>query len=188
MISDDLLERMIDLLENRFFGKYRGTVEDVNDPLMRGRVKVRVPAVLGDVTLWAEVCVPFAGDGVGLMLLPEMGSGAWVEFEGGDPSYPIFCGSFWGNGQLPETPLNASPRMLRTTSGEMKFDDLAQTVTAASDRGGTLTLDMAATMNAGTLSGEVTATGQSTKISKGTKSVEVTDVMVSVNGGNLDVN
>lgn len=188
MTYDDLLERMHDLLENRFFGKYRGTVEDVNDLLMRGRVKVRVPAVLGDVALWAEVCVPFAGDGVGLMLLPEPGSGCWVEFEGGDPSFPIFTGSFWGDGQLPETPLNASPRMLRTTSGELRFDDTMQSVTASSDQGGTLTLDAAATMNTGMLSGEVKASGESAQMTKGMKSVEVSDAMVSVNGGSLDVN
>ena len=33
---------------NKFFGKYRGTVIDIQDPLMTGRIKANVPDVLSD--------------------------------------------------------------------------------------------------------------------------------------------
>ena len=80
-----------------FFGKYRGTVVNNLDPMQRGRVQVSVPAVLGSGRLsWAEPCVPYAGDQVGLFAVPPVGANVWVEFEAGDPDHPILAGCFWG--------------------------------------------------------------------------------------------
>ena len=46
----------------RYYGKYRGFVTDNADPEQRGRLKVRVPSVLGDAeTGWALPCLPFGG-------------------------------------------------------------------------------------------------------------------------------
>jgi len=44
--------------------------------------------------------VPYAGPGgddrpVGLHLIPPLGANVWVEFEGGNPGYPIWTGCFW---------------------------------------------------------------------------------------------
>ena len=62
----DVLER----LRNRFFGKYRGVVTDVDASTMR--VKASVPAVLGQQPSgWARPCVPFAGPSMGFAFLPE---------------------------------------------------------------------------------------------------------------------
>ncbi|WP_428268598.1 phage baseplate assembly protein V [Haliangium sp.] len=85
----------------RFFGKYRGVVTDDADPTMRGRVKVRVPAVTGAHEQWAMPCVPYAGQGVGLFAVPPKGANVWVEFEGGDPDAAIVAGCFWGPGEAP---------------------------------------------------------------------------------------
>ena len=64
---------------SRFYGKYRGTVENNIDPLMLGRLQVSAPAVLGDSTLaWATPCVPYAGSGVGLFLIPPTGAHVWA--------------------------------------------------------------------------------------------------------------
>ena len=53
--------------QDRFYGKYRGTVADNRDPSNLGRIKAHVPEVLGDVeTGWALPCAPYAGDGEGL--------------------------------------------------------------------------------------------------------------------------
>ena len=46
-------------------------------------------------------CAPFAGSGVGFFALPPVGANVWVEFEGGDPDYPIWSGCFWGAGEVP---------------------------------------------------------------------------------------
>lgn len=85
-----------------FLGKYRGAVADVNDPRRLGRIQVTVPEVLGDSRLaWAMPCVPYAGRGIGLIALPPVGAHVWVEFEAGDPEFPVWTGCFWGEGELP---------------------------------------------------------------------------------------
>jgi hypothetical protein len=97
-----------------YFGKYRGTVINVNDPLGLCRVQVMVPDIAGLApATWAMPALPFAGEGHGLVLLPEVGDGVWVEFEQGDPSYPIWTGS-WVTSAVPYGP---STRALVTSSG-----------------------------------------------------------------------
>jgi len=72
----------------RFYGIYRGVVYAVNDPLEKGRIKVQVPQLLSDFpTQW---CWPVGVVGV----TPNIGEGVWVQFEGGDPTYPVWHGTF----------------------------------------------------------------------------------------------
>jgi hypothetical protein len=90
-------------LGRQFFGKYRGKVTSVKDELYLGRIQIEVPAILGTGKLsWAMPCVPYAGVDIGLFTVPPVGSNIWVEFEGGDPDYPIWSGCFWGEGELPK--------------------------------------------------------------------------------------
>jgi uncharacterized protein involved in type VI secretion and phage assembly len=80
-----------------FYGKYRGIVTDNEDPNRLGRIRVHVQDVLGDLESgWALPALPYAGDGVGLYLIPPVDAFVWVEFEHGDPDYPIWTGCFWG--------------------------------------------------------------------------------------------
>src|SRR5947209_20524783 len=86
----DILER----LRNRFYGKYRGTVTDIDASTLR--IKAKVPAVLkGQETGWCMPCVPYAGKGVGFAFLLVIGSDDWIQFEGGDVSYPIWTACYW---------------------------------------------------------------------------------------------
>jgi hypothetical protein len=81
----------------KFFGKYRGTVINNIDPEQIGRIIAIVPAVSNVVpTSWAMPCVPFAGKAEGFFAVPQIGSGVWMEFEGGDPDKPVWVGGFWG--------------------------------------------------------------------------------------------
>jgi hypothetical protein len=81
----------------RYYGKYRGTVIENIDPEQLGRILVEVPDVLGlTPSSWAMPCVPAAGIQSGVFVVPPLGSGVWVEFEQGDPDYPIWTGGFWG--------------------------------------------------------------------------------------------
>lgn len=85
-------------MSNNFYGKYRGTVSDIQDPLMIGRVRAKVPDVLGDLESgWAMPCAPFGGSGMGFFALPKVGAGVWIEFEHGDPDYPIWAGCWFGS-------------------------------------------------------------------------------------------
>ncbi|WP_374943168.1 phage baseplate assembly protein V [Sphingomonas sp.] len=84
----------------RFIGKYRATVVNNADPMLRGRLQLLVPDVYGPVpSTWAEACTPLAGPTgppMGTHLVPPIGAGVWVEFEQGDPNYPVWVGCRWG--------------------------------------------------------------------------------------------
>jgi uncharacterized protein involved in type VI secretion and phage assembly len=82
----------------RYHGKYRGTVLSNIDPMQMGRLMVMVPDVNGlTPATWAMPCAPVAGLQAGLYSVPPIGSGVWVEFEQGDPDYPIWVGAYWGS-------------------------------------------------------------------------------------------
>ncbi|MCZ4513030.1 phage baseplate assembly protein V [Streptomyces sp. ActVer] len=83
---------------NRYPGKFRGRVIDNNDPLHIGRITVEVPDVLGDEpSTWALPCLPFTGPEAGQFVVPPPGAGVWVEFEQGDPSFPVWTGCWYGD-------------------------------------------------------------------------------------------
>ena len=140
-----MLERAVgtalERLSDRFYGKYRGLVQDNQDPSNMGRITAKVPEVLGDViTGWALPCSPYTGPNQGLYLVPEQGSGVWIEFEAGDPSRPIWSGMWWGDGELPsdEKGTSATPKLkiLRTKQGLLlAMDDDAQTITLSDSSG-----------------------------------------------------
>jgi uncharacterized protein involved in type VI secretion and phage assembly len=95
------LDRAVDAQQGdvgeKFYGKYRGTVVNNLDPMQLGRIQVMVPDVLGlSISSWAMPCVPIAGKQQGIFVLPQIGSGVWIEFEQGEPDYPIWVGGFWG--------------------------------------------------------------------------------------------
>lgn len=86
-----------------FFGKYRGTVVANIDPLQMGRIQAMVPDVAGMLpSSWAMPCLPVAGLNMGMFTVPPIGSGVWIEFERGDPDYPVWVGGYWGS--VSETP------------------------------------------------------------------------------------
>jgi uncharacterized protein involved in type VI secretion and phage assembly len=114
---DEMVVGMAESMRSRFFGKYRGRVTDVNDPEKLGRITAQVPEILHEeVSPWALPATPFAGPGHGLVLIPEVGDGVWIEFEGGDPSRPIWTGGWWGPNELP-APGDVKVRSLVTTAG-----------------------------------------------------------------------
>jgi len=125
----------------KVFGKYRGTVVDVDDPQKVGRIKVNVPAVLGtEVSPWAEPCSPYTGPGLGFYAVPPVGAAVWVEFEAGNPGRPIWSGGYWGSGELPKDQdgNEASPplKVLRSESGLLlALDDDGHTATLSDGNG-----------------------------------------------------
>jgi uncharacterized protein involved in type VI secretion and phage assembly len=84
-------------VKGQYYGKYRGTVVANEDPMMIGRLMVIVPDVSNIIpSTWAMPCLPFAGIQNGFYAVPAIGSGVWVEYEQGDPDYPIWTGCFFG--------------------------------------------------------------------------------------------
>lgn len=133
---------VLEVLAGRYFGKYRGVVTNADDPERRGRIRARVPAVLQDQeTGWCLPAVPYAGPNVGFVCLPEPDAGVWIEFEGGDVSYPIWTGCWWGSGQLPQ---DAAPdvKVWRTASGhQITLDDNTSAIRIKDARGNEVVLD-----------------------------------------------
>lgn len=85
-----------------FYGKYRGTVVNNVDPMQMGRIQAIVPDVTGLVPgTWAMPCLPMAGINTGIFTVPMIGSGVWIEFERGDPDYPIWVGGYWSQADVP---------------------------------------------------------------------------------------
>ena len=107
-MNEELLARLYDRLENRFYGKYRGFVVDNADPENRGRLRVSVPSVFGEQVAsgWALPCAPSGGaSDQGFFFVPEKEAGVWVEFEEGNIDYPVWVGTFWSKpGGEPEIP------------------------------------------------------------------------------------
>jgi hypothetical protein len=108
-MTEELLTRLLERVENRYFGKHRGFVTDNADPQNQGRLRVSVPSIFGPdvVTGWALPCAAHGGaDDQGLFFVPEVGAGVWVEFEAGDLEYPIWVGTFWakpgGKSEIPK--------------------------------------------------------------------------------------
>lgn len=84
--------------KQKYFGKYRGTVINNLDPMQMGRIQAMVPDVSNFIpTSWAMPCVPVAGLQMGVFTLPPIGAGVWIEFEQGDPDYPVWVGCFYGS-------------------------------------------------------------------------------------------
>jgi uncharacterized protein involved in type VI secretion and phage assembly len=107
---EKVVANLVQKVERRFYGKHRGLVVDNADPEKLGRLKLKVPSVLGGdvVTGWAMPCVPYGGDvNQGMLFIPEVGAGVWVEFEEGDLEFPIWVGTFWskpgGDNELPHS-------------------------------------------------------------------------------------
>jgi hypothetical protein len=112
----------------QFFGKYRGKVASNQDPMNLGRLQVSVPAVLGEGRdSWAMPCVPYAGSQVGFLALPPVGANLWVEFEGGDPDYPIWSGCFWGPGEMPITPALPEIKFFKTNGITLTLSEIDPT-------------------------------------------------------------
>ena len=110
-------------MNEKFYGKYRGTVVQNIDPLQIGRIQVMVPDVSSLIpSTWAMPCVPIAGKQMGTYMVPQIGAGVWVEFEQGDSDFPIWVGGFWGSAaEVPVLGLAgvpASPNIVLQTAAQ----------------------------------------------------------------------
>ncbi len=168
-MNDQMMLEILERVRNRFYGKYRGTVTDVDAKTLR--IKAKVTAVLGTKeTGWCRACVPYAGPGVGFAFLPEVGSGVWIEFEGGDVSYPIWTGCYWRDD---ENLSDAAPKVkaiVTKAKHKILLDDDAGSITITDANNNKITLE----------SGGIT-------IERGGKKIQINDAEVNINDGSLEV-
>lgn len=168
MLNEQLLADVAERVHNRFYGKFRGVVTEVDARSMR--LKAKVPAVLGEQDSgWAMPCVPYAGPQVGVAFLPEIGAGVWIEFEGGDVSFPIWVGCFWRTGEVPAA-AGPGAKAIVTRQHTLVLDDDKSKASWTDTNTNTVTLD---------------ASGLT--LERGNKNVTIGSAGVAVNNGALEV-
>jgi uncharacterized protein involved in type VI secretion and phage assembly len=168
-MSEQALLDILERLRNRFYGKYRGCVTDVDTSTLR--IKATVPSVLpGGTTGWCTHCVPYAGDGVGFAFIPEVGSGVWIEFEGGDVSYPIWTGCYWRDGEIPSDAAPAVKTIVTKAGHKILLDDDAGTITITDSNNNTIKLS-----------------DDGISLESGGNSLAISDSEVNINDGALEV-
>ena len=184
----DMMEQVLEWIRGHYFGKHRGLVEDNDDPTKRGRLKVRVPSVLGPLAVWAMPCVPYAGKGVGFYSLPDAGTGVWIEFEAGDPSFPIWTGCFWADDELPDQS-SAALKIWKTSTVTLRIDDDAKEVVLSSSDGGSVGVTAEVALKAGDAARPARHTVTSSSVVSEVDAIktEVTSASFSVNNGALEV-
>jgi uncharacterized protein involved in type VI secretion and phage assembly len=158
---------------SRLYGKYSGIVTDNVDPDNQGRIQATVPTVFDAAHApWAKPSVPFAPSGAGMLMLPEIGSNVWIEFENGDQDYPIWSGCYWPQNQAPSLS-SASVKVLFTKAGnKITLDDTdgSESIILEDKSGNKITMNQ-----------------QGIELKKGSMSVKLTDSQVSINDGALTV-
>ena len=168
-MNDHLLDELADRVRHRFYGKYRGIVTEVDEKTLR--LKATVPAVLGTTpTGWCLPCVPYAGPNVGFFFLPEAGAAVWIEFEGGDVSYPIWVGCYWHDGERPNR-VAKQVKVIKTKGNQqIVLDDKRHSITLIDSNGNSVTLDR-----------------KGIAIVRGKGKLEIVDGKVSANDGAMEV-
>jgi uncharacterized protein involved in type VI secretion and phage assembly len=171
--TDELFARLVERVEGRYFGKYRGKVTDNNDPDNLGRIKAKVPRLLGDEeTGWALPAFPYGGQSdQGFFAMPEAEADVWIEFEEGDLNYPVWSGTFYTTGAIPESAAPAV-KVLKTKAGhKIVLDDDGGTLEITDSNGNSIKMDSNGIVLTGANGGKV----------------ELSSSGVSVNDGNLEV-
>lgn len=183
-MEHDVTQELLTWVRSHYFGKYRGIVTDNQDQTNRGRLKVQVPAVLDTLEVWALPCVPYAGDGVGFYSLPEAKTGVWIEFEGGDLSYPVWTGCFWADNELPD-PGGPAVKIWKTQKLSVRIDDDNDEMKVETTSASTLTLASDVKTESGGATHTVGSSGVVSELGSG--KVEVTTAAVKVNNGAMEV-
>ena len=140
---EEILARLVQRVESRYYGKYRGTVTSNDDPDNLGRIQATVPRLLGtEETGWALPAFPYGGaTEQGFYAVPDVGAGVWIEFEGGDLSYPIWSGTWFTTGDIPESAQPAK-KVWKTKSGhKIVLDDDGNTLEVTDSNGNTVAMD-----------------------------------------------
>jgi uncharacterized protein involved in type VI secretion and phage assembly len=168
-IDQATIADLVDRMTNRYYGKYRGTVTDVDADTLR--IKAKVPSVLGtNETGWCVACVPYAGPGIGFAFLPEPGANVWIEFESGDLSYPVWVGCYWQSGDKPDGATPTVKAIVTAKGAKLIIDDDGKTITLTDSS-----------------NNKVTLSSDGITLGRGANKVVVSDSNVSVNEGAMEV-
>lgn len=88
----------------RYYSQYRAMVLDPHpDDSDTGNILVHIPRVQGGMKIVARSKSFIGGPGYGCRyFLPHVGEIVWVEFEGGNPTKPLWSFHTWGQNECPD--------------------------------------------------------------------------------------
>jgi uncharacterized protein involved in type VI secretion and phage assembly len=177
-------------------GVVPGIVSNLDDPDDLCRMKVTFPW-LGDKSesYWARVAMAGAGDGRGVVVMPEVGDEVLVAFDHGDPRQPyVLGGLFNGKDRPPAKPVEGGAvvkRMVVSRRGHrIELDDKDDLITIATGDGNhRIVLDQKRNKVVLETNGDVEVTSQATlsiNASSGLKLESSGAFEVKANGVTID--
>lgn len=123
----------------RYYSKYRGIVLDNIDSENLGRIQVVVPSVSNENSEWAYPSVIQGSPNSGMKYItPSLGQTVWIEYENGDPLYPIWSYYGWGENECPEELKDPDTLGIITPSGHklfLKDNEGELTISIADEKG-----------------------------------------------------
>lgn len=105
----------------RYYSTYRGFVVSNEDPENNGRILVIVPSIFGSQAppQWAYSKDRPSGPNYGLQWLPRTGDMIFIEFEFGDPKFPVWSHSHFLENEVPEEFKNTNDIGIKTPAGHI---------------------------------------------------------------------
>jgi len=173
------VEQLVRQVAGSYFGKYRGIVTDNQDPEKLCRIMAQVPAVMGETAVgWALPAFPLAGDGHGHVMLPEVGSAVWIEFEAGNLNSPIWSGGFFLASQSPPDPQGVGIRVIVSKNKHrVVLDDESDEVTVTHNGGSEIKLTAT----------EISLTVGGSTIVMGLASIDINNGVVKIGPGGVSL-
>ena len=91
------------MAENKYYAIHQGIVTNIEDPEKRGRIKCKIPTVLGEdiESAWCDPISIVAYDFGGDFCLPQVKEAVWILFMDGDANKPVWLGGWWQKNQTP---------------------------------------------------------------------------------------
>ncbi|MFW9918577.1 MAG: phage baseplate assembly protein V [Candidatus Thorarchaeota archaeon] len=194
MTTEDFESLVIELsqiLRTRFFGKYRGTVDEIGTGDKLGYIRAIVPEVYGETnpSPWAKPVVPMAGSGYGWLVLPKRGDGVWMEFETGDISRPIWTGFWWDDKDELPNPSGVDTRVAITPRGH-KFilDDEKDEIRLVHSNSSEFKISGTEIQLSHSGGSEIKMTSTEILLKIGACQISITPAAVNINMGSMVVN
>lgn len=115
-----------------FYGSYRGTVVSNEDPENLGRLQIKCAAIYDDQTFddWVIPKGVIAGNGTGILWLPQKDDPIYISCEAGNPRFPLWEYGWWLRnktieGATPKNKIFVTPYGHRVEmNDEQKFIDI----------------------------------------------------------------
>ncbi|MCF8361014.1 MAG: type VI secretion system tip protein VgrG [Prolixibacteraceae bacterium] len=128
-----------------FNGLMCGKVVSItNDPNSEFRVKVEIPALGSEVTLWARYTAPDAGKARGVVFYPEVDDEVVLGFLDDDPRFPIILGSLFSSSNTPPTDpeeKNGEKGVYSKNKLNLLFNDTNETISIETPNKNIITVD-----------------------------------------------